>query len=325
MRRALIGLLVVATVIGTGYAGISAAAWNRVSATDRSCTTTQAAQTPANFEGRYQLDQPPAIDAAPYRFDAEDVGFESLTPGLQLRAWYAAPARAGGPVVVVVPGRSSCRREAVPLLPAGMLHRHGFGVVVVDLRDHGDSDAHDGHWSAGVDEWQDALGAWAWLRSQGVAAERIGLYGQSMGAGTAAYATIHEPAVTATFLDSPYANIVEASTFYAESRGEPAWLVPGALAAGQLISGVPLLGDSPADLFRDGGLGGRPVFIVHGDADTTISVDQGRQLATAATEGGSPVEPWIVAGAEHVQSAFLVSDEYERRLVAFFTDALGAP
>jgi fermentation-respiration switch protein FrsA (DUF1100 family) len=93
---------------------------------------------------------------------------------------------------------------------------------------------------------------------------------------------------------------------------------------GQLLSGVPLLGESPADRFREGGLGGRPVFIVHGDRDGTIDVSQGRALAAAATEGGSPAQLWIVAGAGHEQSAFLATEEYERRLVAFFAETLGA-
>jgi pimeloyl-ACP methyl ester carboxylesterase len=325
VRRWLLVIAGVVVLLLAGYAAVSAAAWDRVTATDGGCVASRAGQTPANFEARYRVDEPPVLDATPYRFEAEDVTFESLTTGIQLRAWYAPPARSDGPVVVVVHGRNSCRRNAVSLLPAGMLHRHGFGVLVVDLRDHGESDTYDGHWSGGVDEWQDVLGAWRWLRSNGVAAERIGLFGGSMGAGAVAYATAYEPEVAAAFLDSPYANILEAVTFYADAHDEPAYLVPGALVMGQVISGVPLLGESPADLFRAGRLAGRPLFIVHGDQDGTIDVSQGRALAEAATDGGSPVDPWIVAGAEHVQSAFLVTDEYERRLVDFFTDALGTP
>jgi dipeptidyl aminopeptidase/acylaminoacyl peptidase len=325
VRRWLLVIAGVVILLLAGYAAVSAEAWSRISATDGGCLATRSTQTPANFEARYRLDEPPVLDAAPYRFLAEDVAFESLTPGLGLRAWYAPAAREGGPVVVVVHGRNSCRRDATTLLPAGMLHRHGFGVLVVDLRDHGESDAFDGHWSGGVDEWQDVIGAWRWLRMQGIAAGQIGLYGGSMGAGSVAYAMVNEPSAAAAFLDSPYADILQASTFYAEAHGEPAFLVPGALAMGEVISGVPLLGESPEGLFRAGTLAGRPVFIVHGDHDETIDVSQGRALAAAATAGGSPVDPWIVAGAGHVESAFLQPAEYERRLVAFFTDALGAP
>jgi dipeptidyl aminopeptidase/acylaminoacyl peptidase len=142
-----------------------------------------------------------------------------------------------------------------------------------------------------------------------------------MGAGSVAFAMGHEPEVAAGFLDSPYADILSASTAYAEAHGTPGWVVPGALIVGGLISGDDLLGDSPARIFRDE-LAGRPVFIVHGDEDDTISVDQGKALAKAASDGGSPVEPWILPGVEHVQAAFVEPETYERKLTDFFSAAL---
>jgi len=314
--------IVIPVVLATAYLGFSAVAWARVTAVNSTCVEERPGQTPANFVATWRIGRGPTIDATPYRFAAEDVGFESLTPGLHLRAWWRPPADGSGRVVIVVHGRGSCRRDAVTLLPAGMLVRHGFGVLVLDLRDHGESDIEDGHWSGGVDEWQDVLGAWHWLRDKGYPAGSIGLYGGSMGAGSVAYAMGHEPAVAAGFLDSPYADILTATTAYAEAHDTPAWVVPGALFMGGLISGDDFLGDSPARIFREK-LGGRPVFIVHGDADGTIPVDQGRALAKAATDGGSPVDPWILPGAEHVQAAFLQPEAYERRLADFFAGALG--
>jgi uncharacterized protein len=322
-RPLILGVAVVAGLLVTGYLAFSAAAWARTTAINSTCVEDRPNQTPANFTATWEIGAGPEVDAAPYRFEAQDVTFESLTPGLDLRAWWAPPREADGPVVIVVHGRGSCRRDAVTLLPAGMLARHGVGILALDLRDHGESDHADGQWAGGVDEWQDVLGAWQWLRAKGYPAERIGLYGGSMGAGSVAYALGHEPAAAAAFLDSPYADILSASTAYAEAKGNPGWVVPGALFVGGLISGVDLLGESPARIFRER-LAGRPVFIVQGDMDSTISVDEGRALARAATEGGSPVEPWILPGVEHVQAAFVEPVEYERRLVDFFAGALAS-
>jgi len=321
-RSLVVGTGVLAVVFAGGYLAASAVAWADTTAVDSRCVEDRPGQTPENFVASWRLDDGPTVDAEPYRFGAEDVAFESLTPGLNLRAFWAPPAEDDGPVVIVVHGRGSCRRDAVSLLPAGMLARHGFGVLVMDLRDHGDSDREDGKWAGGIDEWQDVLGAWQWLRAKGHAAETIGLYGGSMGAGSVAFAMGNEPAVAAGFLDSPYADILSSSTAYAVAHDRPAWIVPGALFVGGLISGDDLLGDSPARMFREE-LAGRPVFIVHGDSDDTISVDQGIALAKAASEGGSPVEPWILPEVEHVQAAFVEPETYEQRLTDFFAGALG--
>ena len=321
VRRLLIALAIVTGAVAAAYLGVSAAAWDQITAVDGSCLATRTSQTPANFVGAWDQETGPFVDAAPFHFDANDVSFPSLTPGLTLRAWWAKPQDGEDRVVIVVHGKNSCRRDATSLLPAGMLARAGFGVLVPDLRDHGESDREDGHWAGGTDEWQDLLGAWRWLRDQGYAADRIGLYGGSMGAGSVSIAMGREPAVAAAFLDSPYANILEASTFYARANDRPAWLVPGALFVGGIIGGDDLLGASPADYFRTR-LAGRPVFIVHGDADETIDVSQGKALAKAAGEGGTVVEPWILEGVEHVQAAFVEPGEYEERLTGFFDKAL---
>ena len=322
-RRSLIlGTGLVVGFLVAGYLTASAAGWDQATVVDAGCLDARRDQTPANFEATWQLGGEPELDGGPYRFDAQDVTFESLTPGLNLQAWWSPPREEGGPVVIVVHGQGSCRRDAVTLLPAGMLVRNGFGVVVVDLRDHGESDREDGHWAGGVDEWQDVLGAWRWLRDKGYPAGQIGLYGGSMGAGSVVYAMGHERAAAAAFLDSPYADILSASTAYAEAQGRPGWMVPGALFMGGAISGDDLLGDSPARVVRDD-LDGRPIFIVHGDADAVIAVGEGRALAAAAAEGGTPVDPWILPGVEHVQAAFAEPEAYERRLVDFFAAALG--
>lgn len=324
MRRRLLilGVVLVAALLVLGYLGVSAAAWASTTEVNSTCVEERPNQTPANFVATWRIGTGPEVDATPYRFEAQDVTFESLTPGLHLRAWWAPPRDAGGPVVLMIHGRGSCRRDAVTLLPAGMLVRNGFGVLIVDLRDHGESDREDGHWAGGVDEWQDVLGGWHWLRDQGYPADRIGLYGGSMGAGSVVYALGHEPAVAAAFLDSPYADILSASTAYAEAHGTPGWMVPGALFVGGVISGDNLLGDSPARIVREA-LAARPLFVVQGDADSTISVAEGRALAKAATDGGTAVDPWILPGVEHVQSAFVEPGEYELRLVHFFDAALG--
>ncbi|HLO35912.1 MAG TPA: alpha/beta fold hydrolase, partial [Candidatus Deferrimicrobium sp.] len=108
-------------------------------------------------------------------------------------------------MVILVHGYNACRRDWTVLLPAGMLHQAGFGVVVPDLRNHGDSDIDDGRWAGGAKEYRDVLGAFDWLRAHGVPGERIGIFGASLGAATATIATGEEPGVAALWADSSYA------------------------------------------------------------------------------------------------------------------------
>ena len=316
MRRLIVLVLVVVAVAGA-YLGVSAFAWAETTATDSSCMTLHADQTPANFVAKWGASGP-VVDAAPYRFtDATEVAFPSITQGLTLRAWWAPPTDPGTGVVIVVHGRLSCRHDPAVLLPAGMLHRGGLGVLMVDLRNHGTSDVDDGHWAGGADEWQDVLGAWQWLRAKGYPAASVGAMGLSMGAGAVALAMGRQPDLAAAWLDSPYADIVSMSMEVADATGRPSFLVPGALLMGQVISGDDFFGDSPERAFAER-LGGRPVGIVHGTADRTIPVAQGPRPPSTPARGRTPVEPWLVDGAEHVQAAFVRPAEYARRVTAFF-------
>ena len=308
-------------VLGLGYLAAGAAGWAVLT---RTIDCKWGDVTPSDFPGKWRYEAKTVVDSEPYQWsDYTDVTIASATPGLSLRAWWSPPTKTGHGVVLVVHGRDACRGDPQVLLPAGMLHRAGFGVLVLDLRDNGVSDREDGHWAGGIDEWQDVLGAWGWLRDKGYDASAIGLMGVSMGTGAISLAMAREPAMAAAFLDSPWADMPSEARFIADGMPVPGvgLLVPGMLAMGQLISGDELLGLSPEHAFRES-LAGRPVAIVHGEADGLIDVRQGQRLADAAREAGSPVDLWLLPGVEHVQAAFVATDEYRSRLVEFFTERL---
>jgi acetyl esterase/lipase len=322
-RRWPLMVLAIVMLLGLGYAGAGAVAW-AVETGVKSCKWPDV--TPADFPGKWRSDNPTVIvDSRPYRWDDyKDVRIASATEGLSLRAWWSAPTRPGRGVVLVVHGRNSCRSDPQVLMPAGMLHRAGFGVLVIGLRDSGLSDREDGHWAGGIDEWQDVTGAWRWLRVKGYDASAIGLMGVSMGTGAISLAMAREPGMAAAFLDSPWADMSSEVAFLADRRVPGLRvLVPGMLAMGQLISGDEFLGLSPERGFQES-LAGRPIAIVHGEADTTIDVEQGERLAAAARAAGSPVDLWLLPKVEHVQAAFVATAEYSRRLVSFFTERLAA-
>jgi dienelactone hydrolase len=180
-------------------------------------------------------------------------------------------------------------------MPAGMLHRAGFGVLMLDLRDHGASDYEDGRWAGGVEEYQDVLGGWDWLVAQGYRPGRIGLFGTSLGAVTATIATGEESRVAATWADSSASDIERAAIEYASLEGWPRVGGPAGLLVGR--SCQRRRADQAEPWRRAHEAGRRPYFITHGDQDRTIQVHNAFDNAAIATAAaprssrGSSPEP----------------------------------
>lgn len=316
-----IGLLV---LLGIGYAAAGAYVYDQVSRVAALCGGRFADHDPGHWDtegisAEFTVD----LDPAPYLMpDFEEVTFPSRgEQGYELRAWWVPAASPRAPAVILVHGQSSCRRDPVLLLPAGMLHRQGFSVLLVDLRDHGDSQVEDGHFANGTEEYLDVLGAWDWLiADRGIPPDRIGLLGESLGAAVATIAAGEEPRVAALWEGSSYANYRTIATEELRRRGYPTFLLDAGVLMGRLLTGDDVTSKNPdGEIAR---MDGRPLFIVHGEADLRINVHHAFDLAAAAAAGGTPVEPWIVPGAHHSEAAFIDPTAYEQRLAAFFTGAL---
>ena len=152
---------------------------------------------------------------------------------------------------------------------------------------------------------------------------RIGLMGSSLGAATATIAMGEDAAIAATWADSAYSEFDVAAVEYTENGGYPGWVTGAGVFVGRILSGDPLGDRDPAQALRQ--LDGRPYAIVHCDADRVVFVHHAGDNAAIAAAAGTDVTPWILPGCGHVDAMFVAPDEYERRLLAFFTDALGAP
>lgn len=300
------------------YAYASAMAYDLITVTHAKCDGRFAENTPAGFRAE-------PVDTGNYlmtRFEDETI--PSRDPGITLSAWFV-PSDGGnrGPAVIVVHGHNSCKREGRILLAAGMLHRAGFAVLLIDLRNHGDSSVPDGRFAGGTREYRDVLGAWDWLVGVlGFSPERIGLVGQSLGAATVLIATGEEPRMAATWEDSSYADVDVAVRAELSRRDLPTFIRFGGYLVARL-HGDDLTSLSPLNAIAK--LHGRPIHITHGNADERLSVQYASDLVAAVRANGGTIEPWIVDGAGHVEAILLHPIEYEERLSAFFDSALGAP
>ncbi len=249
--RSLLAITMIAVPL-LAYAGASAVVWDKLTGVSTQCGGRWAENSPQAFEVPevYELDTKPWAMPAPV-----EVRIPSRDPGIEIAGWWLPAAADGGaeggaksPTVIVVHGFSACRHDFAVLLPAGMLHRNGYSVLLIDLRDHGDSTREDGRFAGGTDEYRDVLGAWDWLRTeQGVPAPSIGLVGISLGAATVLLAAGQEPGVAAVWEDSSYADLRSAIDAELARSGYPTFLAGGGVLAARLISGDDLTSYSPLD------------------------------------------------------------------------------
>jgi len=321
IRRYLLPLAILIVLLAVvGYVGASYFVYNALSTVSAGCSSVNEREnTPAQFAAQ-------DVDVAPFVMpDYEEVTFPSRDDGLMINAWYVpGPSDTGrlrGNTVILVHGLGSCKRSPAILLAAGMLHRAGYNTLLIDLRDHGDSQVEDGRYAGGTEEYRDVLGAWDWLIAErSIPPERIGLFGTSLGGATVMIAFGEEPRVAAVWEDSGFADIQSALDAELERNGMPTFLEPGGLLIGKLISGDDIAALSPQ--MAAAKANGRPVFITHGTADTRLSVDYASALAETVRANGGDPQVWIIEGAGHVQGIFEHTAEYDDKLIAFFDAAL---
>lgn len=312
-----LALVLVGVAIVAAYLAITIWLYGQITRVPSSGPALAAGVTPAAFG----LDE---VDAGPYLVaHFEEVSFPDRTNVVGIAGWWMPAAGGAAPAVVVVHGYGSSRRDPWILLAAGMLHRHGFSVLAIDLRNHGDSGRTGGRHSGGIRESADVLGAWDWLvNERRLPPGRVGLFGISLGAASVVIAAGDEPRVAAVWSDSGYGDLDDATRAELRRNRLPGFLLPGGHLAGRLLDGPGLQAKSPALAMAR--LRDRAVFVTHGSLDARLDVRYVDQLVDAGVAAGARVESWIVDGSRHASAIVDRPAEYEQRLVDFFNRTIGS-
>ena len=208
----------------------------------------------------------------------EAVTFEAAD-GISLKGWYIPPDE-NGAALVFVHGLAGNRGDYLP--EAARLSQLGYGALLFDLRNHGDSGGDAT--SMGAHEVRDVQAAFVFLAAQpDVNSDCIGIFGGSMGGATAIRAMTQIPDARVLVIDSAYTSVVDVISDGIQNQVG----IPGFPSA-QII--LWMTGrEVDADLFSvrpidDIGELGRPILLMHGEADPTIPVSHARELFVAAQE-----------------------------------------
>lgn len=305
---------------GGGYLGAGYVIYNNLTPIQAKCSGENLLSeivdnTPDNFRANYN--DRTEIDATPYLMpDYEAVEFSARGDDVTIRGWFIPAATESEDVVIAIHGVTSCIKSSEVLLPAGMLYRNGYNVLLIDMRNHGESDIEDGRTSVGNREYKDVLGAYDWLLTQGFTSGNIGLFGTSLGGATVLNAFGQEQGIAAVWEDSTFADIHDILNDELERSNYPTFMVDAGILVTNLM-GIDLLEFSPLESI--GNHNNRPVFIVHGTGDTRIKVEYASQLFANA---GENAKIWIIEGPDHLQGMYLFPEEYEQKLLDFFDAAL---
>src|SRR5437016_9078018 len=135
------------------------------------------------------------LSVTPVEFMSQD--------GIPLRGWWSA-GESSKPVIIFVHGLNRSRLE---LLERGAdASRRGYGVLLFDLRNHGESGR--AYTTIGVFESRDVCAASSFVKSKAVERQQI-LWGVSMGASSAILAAKQCPGFSAIISDSSFLSFRE--------------------------------------------------------------------------------------------------------------------
>lgn len=236
------------------------------------------------------------------------------TDGVELRGWKIHSAVPNGDWVLLFHGVSDNRSGV--LGHAEILRRHGYSVVMMDSRAHGESSGAMATYGW-KERWDTVAVVNALYASEAV--KHLGALGVSMGAAIALQSAAVEPRIEAVVAESPFSSLREVSYDYAGLHFCPllgeTLLRPASITAMDALAKAG--GFDPDEVSPEKAVAARPfsVLLICGTRDHTIPCRHAERIYTAAH---GHKELWVVKGAQHAAALGTAPAEYEERIIRFF-------
>jgi pimeloyl-ACP methyl ester carboxylesterase len=261
---------------------------------------------PAGFGLAVTLPASRTVGPPPEGFEA--VSFET-SDGVTLAGWYMPPAN--GAVIVLLHGAGGSREDTLPY--AGMLARHGYGVLAVDQRGHGASGGKTNQ--LGWQGTKDVGAAIQYLQSR-PEVERIGGLGISMGGEALLGAASSYPQLTAIAADgASRRSVPELLALPSERPLLRNFTTRVMYGTAQLLSGE----HPPLPLLESMQAAQKTHFLLIAAGANELEMAFNELFAKTL---GERVDLWVAPATQHTQAFKNYPQEYEKRLVRFFDENL---
>lgn len=237
----------------------------------------------------------------------------SASDGIELRGWKVRAPLPNRNWVLLFHGVSDNRTGV--LGHAEILLRHGYSVVMMDARAHGESGGDMATY--GWKERYDTVAITNALYST-ENVRHLGALGVSMGGAVALQSTAVESRIEGVVAEDPFADLREVSYDYAGLHFS--LFLGKTLFRPAAIFALDRMGEAggfvPDDVSPEKGAAARSfaVLLICGTRDHTIPCRHVERIYQAAR---GPKELWVVKGAEHASALGCAPAEYEDRVIGF--------
>jgi dipeptidyl aminopeptidase/acylaminoacyl peptidase len=238
------------------------------------------------------------------------------TDEIRMNAWLIRPAAVNGNAVLLLHGLSDNRIGMVGY--AELFLAHGYTVLMPDARAHGQSEGAIATY--GLLERRD-IRAWAnWFADREHVPCVFG-FGESMGAAQLLQSLEGDPPFCAIVAESPFSNFreigydrvgqfVHTGPWLGRTLVRP--VIEFAFVYSKWKYGIDLRQVSPEAVVTATKV---PVFLIHGQIDSNIPVRHSRRIKSLAPA----VVLWEVPGADHCGAVSTESEQFDHRVLDWFT------
>ena len=254
--------------------------------------------------------KPLALWPDQYKLPYENIYFPTQD-GIVIKGWFI-PNTQSAKTIILMHGWGMNRGDVFK--NTYFLHDLGYNLMYFDFRALGESGGNTS--SIGYLEVKDLQAAIAFLKAtRPFAAEKIGLYGLSMGGMVAICEAAQNPEIACVVAEASYYSFRRVVSRWAWVHNKVPYFPLMPMILHYIRRNLAVNPEQFSPKHNIAKIASRPVFIIHGRYDNLVPAAQAKMLFKRA---GEPKEIWLVPGAKHNQCAEVGGFEYKQRLSEFF-------
>lgn len=254
-----------------------------------------------------------------YKLAYETIDF-ATSDGVRLRGWFI-PARVGDSsrTIIMCHGRASNRGDL--LRDTHFLAGLGYNLFYFDFRASGESKGAVS--SVGYLETRDFDAAYEFLKTRRpMQAERVGVFGTSMGGSVALYAAAKYPELQCVLAENTFLSYNRAAANWSWRRLQVPYLPFTALTLFFVRRKLKADPEPYSPKYSAPSVKA-PAFFIFGGNDDLVTAAEAEELFRLC--GSANKRQWTIAGASHGKCAEVGGEVYREKVGAFFAETLVEP